>query len=279
MLLGDLMMHSLCDGFFGVDGGAMFGVVPRPAWQKLQPPDEGSRIRLALRPLLIINGTARVLVDCGIGDKSDPDFADACRVERTDTIDASLARAGLRADDITHVILTHLHFDHCGGATRIESGRVVPRFSKARHYVQRAEWQLAVSPNHRSRAAYLTEDFVPVKEAGLLEVVEGDFMPVPGIEVKLVPSHTPGLQVVFARSGGRTALFWSDLLPTQSHIATPYIIGYDVLPLETMNAKERLVAQAVAEQWLCFPAHDAEVAAGTLADVDGRLRLEPYRHY
>ncbi|MFO7652048.1 MAG: MBL fold metallo-hydrolase [bacterium] len=275
MILGDFTLHSLCDGFFGLDGGAMFGVVPRPVWQKLQPPDERNRIRLALRPLLAVNGRHRVLIDTGIGDKSSPEFCDAYRIEKTDTIDASLERAGFSPADITHVILTHLHFDHCGGATHIESGRIVPRFPNARHYVQQAEWELATNPNRRSRAAYLPENFLPLEAAGLLEIVEGDFDPVPGVAAKLTPGHTPGLQLVFIRSGGATALYWSDLLPTRSHIATPYVMGYDLLPLETMEAKERLVGQAVAEQWLCFPAHDTELAAGRIGRDGGRFVLNP----
>jgi glyoxylase-like metal-dependent hydrolase (beta-lactamase superfamily II) len=275
MHLGKLDLHSLSDGFFGLDGGAMFGVVPRPVWQELQPPDERNRIRLALRPLLVVSGPHRLLIDCGIGDKANAAFADTYRIEKTDTIDASLARAGWSPADVTHVILTHLHFDHCGAATRVASGRVVPNFPRAQHFVQQAEWDLATNPNRRSRAAYLGENFLPLEAAGLLEVVDGDFEPVPGISVRLVPSHTPGLQLVFVHSEGRTALYWSDLLPTRSHIATPYIMGYDLLPLQTMEWKERLVKQALAERWLCFPAHDAELAVGVIEHDGGRYVLRP----
>jgi glyoxylase-like metal-dependent hydrolase (beta-lactamase superfamily II) len=276
MRFGDFGLVSLSDGFFGLDGGAMFGVVPRPVWQKLNPPDERNRIRLALRPLLVVTQTERILIETGIGDKGDARFNDLYRVEKPDTLRASLARAGFTPEDITRVVLTHLHFDHCGGSTeRDPSGRIVPTFPNARHYVHKAEWDLARNPNRRSRAAYLPENYLPLAEAGMMELVEADRELVPGIELVRVGGHTPGLMLPFIRSEGRTALYWSDLLPTASHVATPYITGYDLLPLETMEQKERLVSQAAAQQWLCFPGHDTELAAGRLALESGRYALCP----
>lgn len=258
MILGDFALHSLCDGFF--------------EWA-----DDRHCTRLALRPLLVVSGPNRLLIDCGIGDICAPGTADTCRAVKFDTIDASLGRAGFSPADVTHVILTHLHFDHCGGSTRLESGRVVPRFPNARHFVQLAEWERATSTDRRARAAYCPDSFLPLEAVGLLEAVEGDFEPVPGVTVKLAPSHTPGFQLVFIRSGGATALYWSDLLPTKAHIATPYIVGYDVLPLQTMELKEQLVGQAFAEQWLCFPAHDTEMAVGTLERDGSRWTLRGVR--
>ena len=254
MILGDFALHSLCDGFLELAGN------PSPT-------------RLALRPLLVVGGPNRVLIDCGIGDICLPGSAGTCGVEKSDTIDASLERAGFSPADVTHVILTHLHFDHCGGATKVESGRVVPRFPNARHFVQLAEWERATSTDRRARAGYCPDSFLPLEAVGLLEAVEGDVEVVPGVTAKFAPSHTPGFQLVFIRSCGTTALYWSDLLPTKAHIATPYIVGYDVLPLQTMALKERLVGQAVTEQWLCFPAHDTEMAVGTIERDGSRWAL------
>lgn len=276
MDFGSFKLHSLSDGFFGLDGGAMFGVIPRPVWQKTNPPDERNRIRLALRPLLVVSGQHRILIDAGIGDKEDDRFRDIYRVERTDTLGSSLGRAGFTPDDITHVVLTHLHFDHCGGGTRLDAeGRTVPGFPNARYVVQRLELELARNPNRRSRAAYLAPNFEPLIAAGQLDVIDGDTELVPGIRLVRVGGHTPGLMVAFIESGGRTAVYCSDLVPTRAHIATPYVMGYDLLPLETMEQKEKLVGRAITEGWLCFPGHDTEHAAGVLVEHDGVVSLSP----
>lgn len=275
MRVGDFELHSLSDGHFGLDGGAMFGVVPRPLWERTNPPDERNRIQLALRPLLVVAGQCRVLVDTGIGDKWDAKGRDIYRIEKTDSVVAGLARRGLRPEDITHVVLTHLHFDHAGGATRPgPAGDPVPSFPNARHLVQRVEWEDATSPNRRSRAAYQPDNFLPLERAGLLDLVDGTTEFLPGIELLHTGGHTRGLQLVRVRSGGETALFWSDLIPTSAHIATPYIMGYDLFPLVTMETKERLVGEAHAQRWLCFLEHDPTAAAGYLTAVGGTIGFE-----
>jgi len=273
---GSFELHSLSDGFFGLDGGAMFGVVPRPLWEKTNPPDDRNRIRLALRPLLIIAGPNRVLVDTGIGDKWDSKGRDVYRIEKTDTLVASLARLRLTPEDMTHVVLTHLHFDHAGGATRFDSnGQPAPSFPNARYLVQRTEWEDATRPNRRSRAAYMPENFLPLEKAGLLELVDGTTEFLPGIELLHVGGHTRGLQLVRVVSVGATAIFWSDMIPTASHVATPYIMGYDLYPLVTMETKERLVSEASAGRWLCFLEHDPQANAGYLVPSGDRCRFEP----
>lgn len=276
MNLGTIQLHSLSDGFFGLDGGAMFGVVPRPFWQKTNPPDERNRIRLALRPLLVVTPTERILVDTGIGDKDDAKFREIYRVEKTDTIDASLARAGFAPGDITRVVLTHLHFDHAGGATRLdESGRAVPRFPNARYYVQRAEWELALNPNRRSRASYLPANFLPLQENGRLELLDGDTELVPGVNLVRTGGHTPGHQAVRVQSGEQAAFYWADMMPTRTHVAVPYIMGYDLLPLETMERKEQLVVQAAAAKWVSFLGHDPDYSAGTIVFEGDRPLFRP----
>jgi len=260
--LGCLQLHSLSDGFFGLDGGAMFGVVPKPLWERKNPPDERNRIRLASRPLLVVTGDERILIDTGIGDKWDTRQRDIYRIEKTDTIDASLRRAGFAPEDITRVILTHLHFDHAGATTRLDVGLPVPRFPRARHYVQRREWEIAINLNRRTRGSYIPDDYLPVDNAGLLELLDGDTELVPGVRLVRTGGHTAGHQVVRLESAGSTAVYWSDLIPTRTHVAVPYIMGYDSLPLETMEQKERLLARASAEEWLCFFPHDPDYAAG-----------------
>jgi len=318
--LGDILLHSLSDGFFGLDGGAMFGVVPKPVWERTNPPDERNRIRLALRPLLVVTAKERVLIDTGIGDKWDARNTDIYRIEHTDTIDSSLARAGFHPEDITKVVLTHLHFDHAGAATKLNSsGKPVPRFPNARYYVQQREWEAALNPNRRSKASYLPQDFLPLQEAGLLELVDGNSELVPGLELVLTGGHTPGHQIAvisanpefriqrpecrirssplpsphrgegerskgeeavggrrLADSGHRTAVFWGDLIPTRSHLATPYIMGYDLLPLETMAQKEKLVGLAVAGRWASFFEHDPDSASGVIEEENGKPFLRPF---
>jgi glyoxylase-like metal-dependent hydrolase (beta-lactamase superfamily II) len=312
--LGDLSLHSLSDGYFGLDGGAMFGVVPKPVWERTNPADDRNRIRLAARPLLVVTGAERILIDTGIGDRWDETARDRYRIEQPPTVESSLARAGFRPIDITRVILTHLHFDHAGATTRLDNGgRPVPRFPNARHYVQAKEWEAALAPDRRSRASYRADDFLPVRDAGLLELIDGDFQlelgPATALELLRTGGHTPGHQIVLmkdssgariqkpesgiAEPAGRSpaaghlipgsldpstsvlAVFWGDLIPTRSHIATPYIMGYDLLPMETMEQKEKLVQQAIAGKWLSFLEHDPEYACGVIEEENGKPFLRP----
>ena len=309
MRLGEFELYSLCDGFFGLDGGAMFGVVPKPVWERTNPADARNRIRLASRPLLVVAGADRVLIDTGIGDKWDAKSTDIYRVEHTDTIESSLARAGLMPEDITKVVLTHLHFDHAGATTKLdESGKPAPRFPNARHYVQQKEWEAAVNPNRRSRASYVPTDFLPVRDAGLLELIDGDLRlelgPGLALELVLTGGHTPGHQIVLVRGSSRRdmgtegqkdrvaraghlvpgsldpsipvlAVFWGDLIPTRSHIAIPYIMGYDLHPLETMAQKEKLVRLAIDGRWVSFFEHDPDFASGVIEAENGKPFLRP----
>lgn len=276
MTLGDFRLDVLSDGFFSLDGGAMFGIVPRPLWERTNPPDERNRIRLALRPLLIRAGRDCILIDTGIGDKWDPKSRDIYRIVKTETVERSLARLGLKPEDVTHVVLTHLHFDHAGGATVLDSsGRPVPAFPRARYLVQTTEWEDATHPNRRTRGAYLPDNFLPVQQAGLLELISGSRELIPGVELLHTGGHTRGLMLVRVRSGAGTAVFWSDLIPTTNHIAMPYVMGYDLFPLQTMEQKERLVGQACDEAWTSFFEHDPETAGGTIVREGDSFRVEP----
>ncbi len=275
MKLGRIELHPLSDGLFGLDGGAMFGVVPRVHWQKRNPPDRNNRIRLALRPLLILTGDERILIDTGVGNKYGPEFDQMFNVDHSDSLDASLARLDLEPGSITTVVLTHLHFDHAGGATKLnDSGEPVPRFPNARYVVQEMEWLDATHPNRRTRGSYRNDDFLPLEAAGRLELVDGDTELVPGVKLLRTGGHTRGHQVVLIESDAQTAVYWADLVPTCSHVNVPYIMGYDLFPLDTMKQKEKLIARAAAEEWTCIFEHDPDVAVGRIRESNGRYLTE-----
>lgn len=271
---GAVRIDPLTDGFFGLDGGAMFGVVPRVLWQRKNPPDPNNRILLALRPLLVRTGGATVVVDAGIGDKYGPEFDEMFNVDHRSTLVGSLAEHGVEPAAVTHVILTHLHFDHAGGATRLDaSGRPVPTFPAARHLVQEQEWHDATHTNRRTRGSYREDDFRPLEAAGLLELVDGDAEPVPGIRLRRTGGHTRGHQVVRVECEGRTHVYWADLVPTTTHLNIPYIMGYDLFPVETMDRKETMLGLAADDGWICWFEHDPGIAAATVAREGDRFAV------
>jgi glyoxylase-like metal-dependent hydrolase (beta-lactamase superfamily II) len=259
--LGDWTLHTLESGALWLDGGAMFGSVPKPLWSRTNPPDERNRIRLAMRCLLLVGHGRRVLVDTGLGDKADAKFRDIFRVEDSPTLEDSLAAAGFGPGEVTDVVLTHLHFDHAGGATVREGDALRPRLPRARYHVQRRNWENAHAPNPRERASYLRENFDPLEQAGVLEFWEGaGACPWPGISLVTAEGHTRGQQLVRIEGGGRVVYFVADLIPTASHVRIPFVMGYDIAALETMNEKQSLLARAVDEgAWIALE-HDPETA-------------------
>ncbi len=275
MRFGEFEIYPLSDGYFALDGGAMFGIIPKTFWEKTNPPDERNRIRLALRTLLIKTPYDVVLVDTGIGDKFNSKFLDIYRVDKTRTIEKSLSELGISLDEVSIVINTHLHFDHAGGNTRQDqTRRVTPKFPKARYFIQSEEWIAANSPDLRSRASYLREDFLPLEESGNLCLVSGNCEITKGVEVIKTGGHTKGHQIVLVRSNGMPfpLVYWGDLIPTTSHLKIPYIMGYDLFPLTTMAEKERLLKQALKEGWLMVFEHDPEIAFAFLEE-DNRIRV------
>jgi methylmalonyl-CoA epimerase len=272
--IGDLELVSLYDGFFGLDGGAMFGVIPRTFWEKPAPPDARNRIRLAMRPLLV-RGARTMLIDAGIGDKETGKFQDIYAMERSRHLDHALAEAGLAPEDIDLVLATHLHFDHAGGFTaRDASGRVRPRFPNAQYIVRRGEWEDATHANERNQASYKNDNYVPLAEAGVLQLVDEDATIMPGVRVRRTGGHTRDHQMVVIESHGQRAVYMADLMPTRAHLAAAWIMGYDLYPLETLQAKKALVREAIDEGLLVLFDHDPEIAAGRIVQVDGRPRVE-----
>ncbi len=276
MKIGDFTIHPISDGFFKLDGGAMFGVVPRVIWEKTNPPDEKNRILLGLNTLLIRKGKENILVDTGIGGKGDEKFNSIFAVDRTPCLKDSLAELGLTEKDITMVINTHLHFDHAGGNTiKDDQGNIRPTFPNARYLVQRGEWEDATHANERTRASYLPENFLPVMEAGQMELIDGDREIMEGISVFKTSGHIRHIQLVKVDSQGQTAVYLADIIPTASHIAPPFIMGYDLYPLETLEAKKKIIKSAVEGHWLLVFEHDPKIKMGYLRMKDNKPVVEP----
>jgi methylmalonyl-CoA epimerase len=272
--LGDLELITLSDGFFHLDGGAMFGVVPRTLWEKRLPPDERNRITLGLRPL-VVRGEKTLIIDAGCGDKLDPKSGDIYGLERDYHLDHSLREAGLALDDIDIALASHLHFDHVGGFTaRTPDGRDVPRFPRARYVVHRGEWHDATHPHERNRASYLPEDFLPLADAGVLALVDEDAEIMPGVRIRRSGGHTKHHQVVMIESGGRTAVFAADMFPTSAHAPDPWIMGYDLYPMDTLAFKRAFAREAIAREYLIFFEHDPSLAAGIFRERDGKRTVE-----
>jgi glyoxylase-like metal-dependent hydrolase (beta-lactamase superfamily II) len=276
MRLEDAEIFHLSDGLFRLDGGAMFGVVPRVLWERTNPPDRQNRILLNLGVLLIRAKGKNILVDSGIGEKHDARSQEVYGIRHRPSLRKSLEKLELGAADIDFVINTHLHFDHAGGNTvRLDGGKIAPTFPRAQYLVQRGEWEAARSRNERTRRSYIPDDFEPLEKAGCLTLVEGDLEILPGIRMVRTPGHTEHHQSVMIHSGDLKAIFLGDLIPTTSHLSLPYIMGYDLLPLVTLETKRRLLRQAREEGWLLIFQHDPRVRAGRLRVGDESFVPEP----
>ena len=260
--VGDARVTVLHDGTIALDGGAMFGVVPRVVWEKRDPPDERNRVTLGLNVALIESGGKRVLVDTGMGERWSEKEVRMYRIDRSTTLLGGLRARGLGPEDIDVVVNTHLHFDHAGGNTRVEGGRVVPAFPRARYVAQRGEWDDATHPHERSRASYRADDFVPVAEAGQLDLIDGEAEVAPGVRAVRVGGHTTHHQMVVVESGGETLVVPTDLLPTASHLPLPFVMGYDLFPVATLEAKRKLLDAAVEGGWRILFYHDPRTPVG-----------------
>lgn len=260
--IGPYRIDLLESGRFALDGGAMFGVVPKTLWSKNHPADEANRISLALRTLLLRGDGRVILVDTGMGNKFspkhqamyglDPDAGDLL---------SALAAHGLTPEDVTDVILTHLHFDHAGGATCLRDGEVVPTFGRARYWVQQRNWDWACQPTERDQASYLPENFQPLMAAGQLELLQGEGEILPGISAWISDGHTIGQQIVRVHDDTQSLVFCADIIPTASHLRLPFIMGYDLQPLVTLEEKRQILSRAAAENWLLVFEHDPLIPA------------------
>ena len=275
MKLGAFDIQPVTDGRFKLDGGAMFGVVPKVIWETCCQADEQNRIQLGLNCLLIRARGKNILVDTGLGDKEDAQFRDMFAVERIPTLRDSLKTYGLQPEDIHMVINTHLHFDHAGGNTVRENGAVVSTFPRAKYFVQRGEYEDAARANERTRASYRRENFTPIAHVDQWEFLDGDLELLPGVSVVITEGHTRRHQSIKIESEGQIAFYLGDLIPTVSHLPLPYIMGYDLYPLQTLETKRWVLNRAFEENWLLVFEHDPRVLMGRVRkDVEGKYYLE-----
>jgi glyoxylase-like metal-dependent hydrolase (beta-lactamase superfamily II) len=277
--VGGIRIHALEAGLQWLDGGAMFGVVPKPLWERRILADARNRIPTALRCLLVEAPEALVLVDTGIGNKEDEKFRDIYGVANDGDptrLEDAIRAAGFSPEDVDIVLNTHLHFDHAGGdTTRTPDGRVLPSFPAARHVVQRGEFDFAHSANERIRASYLEPNFDPVAEAGLWDFVDGEAAVTAGVRVLPTPGHTPFHHSVLVEDGGDVACFLGDVCPTSAHLPLPWVMGYDLEPLVTLESKRALWTRAREEAWLLIFQHDPDVPWGRLDPASDRPALTP----
>jgi glyoxylase-like metal-dependent hydrolase (beta-lactamase superfamily II) len=275
MRFGDYRVEVVPDALFRLDGGAMFGVIPRRLWSKVCPPDEHNRIRLNMNCLFIETATERILVETGIGDRWSEKQAEIYGIERERPLGQTLrALAGCGPEDITIVVNTHLHFDHAGGNTTFDkgSGEIVPTFPNARYFVSREEFEHAEKPHERDRASYMTQNWRAVQASGQLELKEADYEVVPGLFMERVVGHSKTMQCLRLERGRQTLYGFYDLVPMRAHVPLPWIMSYDLYPVETLEAKRRLLPQAAREDWLCLFYHDPEAPLCRIREEDGKLR-------
>ncbi|UOQ51918.1 MBL fold metallo-hydrolase [Hymenobacter cellulosivorans] len=273
-----MTVHTLDTGLFKLDGGAMFGVVPKSMWQKLNPPDANNMCTWAMRCLLIEDGNRLLLVDNGIGDKQDEKFRGHFYLHGDDTLEKSLRQRGFTSADITDVFLTHLHFDHCGGSVvRSADGKLDPAFPNATYWSNEAHWDWAVQPNPREKASFLKENILPIQESGHLRFVD----PAVGVpaelsqlrEIVFADGHTEKMMVPLVDYKGRKLAFMADLLPSTGHIPLPYVMSYDMRPLVTMTEKEAVLRRAADENWVLLLEHDPTVPCCTVQHTEKGVRL------
>jgi glyoxylase-like metal-dependent hydrolase (beta-lactamase superfamily II) len=261
------------DTMFALDGGAMFGVVPKTLWNKTNPADDRNRIDLAMRTLYLETEKRKILIDTGIGNKNDKKFDDIFKVNRGESLIENLKKYSIEPEEITDIIITHLHFDHAGGNTLIKNGKIIPTFKNATYHIQEDNFNHAMSNPIRERASYLKENFLPLKEFGCLNLIKGkEFL---FDELELIPQygHTIGQQLIKFNYNNETYLYTGDTIPTSSHINIPFVMGYDIQPLVTIKEKEEILKQAVEENWILIYEHDPFIKASKV-DFNGKKYIK-----
>jgi len=280
-----MKLYSINTGYFKLDGGAMFGVVPKSMWNKINPADENNLCSWALRCLLIEDGNRLILVDNGNGDKQDAKFFSHYYLHGDDTLDKSLAKYGFSKDDITDVFLTHLHFDHCGGSIIREGDKLVPAFKNATYWSNKKHWDWAVYPNEREKASFLKENILPIEESGKLQFIEvtgaadgklGETSFTENISIRFVSGHTECMMLPQIKYNDKTVVFMADLLPSAGHIPIPYVMAYDMFPLTTLNEKKSFLKEAVEGDYILFFEHDQVHECCNLQQTERGVRAKDY---
>ncbi len=278
-----MKLYTINTGNFKLDGGAMFGVVPKVMWNKLNPADENNLCSWAMRCLLIEDGNRLILIDNGIGDKQDEKFLGHYHLHGDDTLDKSLAKHGFSKDDITDVFLTHLHFDHCGGSIKREGDKLVPAFKNATFWSNEAHWEWATKPNDREKASFLKENILPIEESGQLKFIvpgESQFHQLSSsvfnenMSVRFVNGHTESMMLPQINYNGKTIVYMADLLPAAAHIPIPYVMAYDMFPLTTLNEKKSFLTEAVENNYILFFEHDPKIECCSLQQTEKGVRMK-----
>jgi glyoxylase-like metal-dependent hydrolase (beta-lactamase superfamily II) len=279
MQFGDFRLEIVPDTEFRLDGGAMFGVVPRTLWSRVCPPDDQNRIRMNMNCVFIEAGKERILIETGIGDKWSEKYRAMYSINRKRSLGESLpAIAGVGPEEITIVVNTHLHFDHAGGNTTWDTtGKAVPQFPNARYFIAEAEVEHAESPTERDRASYFPENWRPVQENGQLELKPASYEVVPGLTMETHAGHNRSMQCWRLAQNGQTLFGFADLIPTRAHVPFAWVMGYDLYPVETVEAKKRLLPQAASEGWTCLFYHDPDEPLCQIVEEDGKPRPVPFR--
>jgi glyoxylase-like metal-dependent hydrolase (beta-lactamase superfamily II) len=267
MKIGKYDLFTIQSGFIGLDGGAMFGIIPKPLWEKTNPADEVNRVTLATRNLLLVGDSKKILIDTGMGNKWDEKSRNIFRIDENLSLEKALMQKGFSFDEITDVILTHLHFDHTGGSTIFQNEKLIPAFPNATYHVQKQNFNWALNPTDRDRGSYLKENFEPLAREGVLNLLTENYFD-ENISFEIINGHTFGQQMVKISDGSKTVLYCADLLPFVSHIRLPYIMAYDLQPLVTLAEKKKFLKQALDENWILYFGHDPEYAAVTLKHSD-----------
>ena len=274
-----MKIHPLNTGNFKLDGGAMFGVVPKSLWSRTNPPDENNMCSWTMRCMLIEDGDRLILIDTGIGDKQSEKFFSYYYLFGDDSLMGNLKKLGFSPDDITDVVLTHLHFDHCGGAIkRVGEKGFRPVFKNATYWSTKKHWDWAVNPNDREKASFLKENILPIEESGQLKFIDrkGDYTQnaLPNMDMFFVDGHTESQMIPHINYQGKKLIFMADLLPSVGHIPLPYVMGYDTRPLETLKEKKKFLNKAVEEEYILFLEHDIENECCTLKNTEKGVRLD-----
>ncbi len=270
-----MKLHVINTGLFKLDGGAMFGVVPKKLWNKEYKADKNNLVTWALRCLLVEDGDRRILIDCGLGNKQDDKFFSHYEPHGKDTLESSLADAGFTTDDITDVLLTHLHFDHCGGAvTKKGNGQLVPTFKNATYWSHSLHWKWAADPNDREKASFLEENIAPIEKSGQLKFVDKTFFAFDNIDYVFAHGHTEAQIIPLIRYKNKTIAYCADLLPSVGHIPLPWVMGYDIRPMVTLEEKAEFLKDALKEKYVLFFEHDALHECCTLEKTPKGIRAK-----
>ncbi len=273
-----MRLFSVNAGYFKLDGGAMHGVVPKSMWNKVNPADDNNMCSWAMRCMLIEHGNNKILIDTGMGNKQDDRFFSFYHPHGDDTLEKSLAAHGFKPEDITDVFLTHLHFDHCGGAIKREGEKLVPVFPNAIYWSSEKHWESAINPNDREKASFLKENILPIQESGQLRFVDtpdGEEW-IKDIRVRYVNGHTDSMMLPQIQYNDTTVLYCADLVPSAAHISMPWVMAYDMRPLDTLKEKDKLLGEALDGNWVLFFEHDPKIACATLQKTDRGIRMKEH---